>query len=260
MATYLKFYSLKKLPFDLRPGTGPVLATRPVRDALAWAQSQLDDDHGILCVSSAAGVGRTSLARVLPGALAATSHVALIVDPTLPWADLERAVAAQLCFPDLSRTSLVGARTLGQRVTIVIDAAERAAVEVLEQLDVLLDLRGPARERLVQVVLLARSASDLAAEHPFWPWLELRRAVVRELDPISPDEIHGYIRKRLAHAGHVRDSLFSESASLVVHRHSQGVPRQVNQVCDTVLREALRRCSRRIDGRLVDDALAAPTP
>jgi type II secretory pathway predicted ATPase ExeA len=259
MATYLKFYSLKKLPFDLRPGTGPVLATRPVRDALAWVQSQLADDHGVLCVSGAAGVGRTSLSRALPGALAATSHVARIADPTLPWEDLNRAIATQLCFPSLSRGSLVEARTLGQRVTLVIDTAERAPAEVLDHLDALLYLRGPVRERLIQVVLLARAERELAPEHPFWPWLELRRPVVRELDPISPDEIHGYIRKRLESAGRLCDSLFTESASLVVHRHSRGVPRQVNHVCDAVLREALRRCARRIDGGLVDDALAATT-
>lgn len=255
MSTYLKFYALTKPPFDVRPGKGPVLATRPICTALAWVREQLDEDRGILCVTGAPGVGRTSLARVLPGDLARDSHVARIVDPSRPWHQLEEDIRRQLCVPDLSRSSLVDARALGDRVVLIVDAVERASAGTLEHLDGLLDLRGPARERLVQAVVLARAEGDRSAGPELWQWLTARGAAVRDLDPISPEEIHRYIWKRLQHAGRVRDSLFTEAASLVVHRHSHGVPRRVNYVCDAVLREALRRCTRRIDGGLVSDVM-----
>jgi hypothetical protein len=220
---------------------------------------QLEADRPILCVAGAPGIGRTSVARVLPGVLAAHSHVARIADPRHPWPELERTVAEQLCLPDLSRASLLAARTLGHRVVLVVDGAERAEPELLERLDSLLGLRGPARERLVQTVVLARASGE-ASEPRVWPWLRQRRAAVWELERISPEETHRYIRKRLKHAGRAHGSLFSETASRAVHGHSQGVPRQVNQVCDAVLRQGLRRCSRKIDADLVAEALAPTAP
>jgi len=255
MSTYLKFYALSKEPFDLRPGKGPVLATSPVRNALAWVREQVGEGHSISCVSGAAGVGRTALARVLPGSLADDCHVARIIDPTPEWKELGTSVVSQMCLPDLSRASLLDARAIGQRVVIIVDAAERASFDLLEQLDALMDIRGPAGERLVQTVLLARAEHEAAPRCPLWPWLAVRGAVVHELEPIPPAEIHRYIRRRLEAAGRVRDSLFTEAAALVVHRESRGIPRHINQVCDTVLQEALRRCKRRIDGSLVVDAL-----
>jgi type II secretory pathway predicted ATPase ExeA len=256
MSSYLDFYSLRKQPFDARPGRGPVLATRALRDALAWVVDHVESDHSLLCVSGVQGVGRSSLARVLPGRLASRCRVARIVDPKQPWPALRVAIADQLFLQSsLSRDALVGARSQGDRVVVVVDAAERAQPAFLERLDELLGMRGPAREQLVQIVLLARDPQ--AGPEPLWIWLEARRGLVHELDRISPNEIHGYIRKRLETAGRRPGELFSEAASRVVHRHSEGIPARVNLVCDVVLEEAARRAAPRVDARLVDETMGS---
>ena len=64
MPSYLDFYELKEAPFDAQPGKGPVLATQPLRDTLAWVSKRIDADDSILCVSGVPGVGRSSVARV----------------------------------------------------------------------------------------------------------------------------------------------------------------------------------------------------
>lgn len=259
MTTYLEFYELMKAPFEVRPGKGPVLATRPLRDALDWVTERLEADDPILCVSGAPGIGRSSLARVLPGSLAAWCRAARILSPLRAWEEIQKQISRQLLLDaELSTASLVDARSLGQRLVLVVDSAERADDEFLDHLDGLLDRRGPARERLVQVVLLGRDARySRALEPSLWRWLEARQGLIHELEPISPREIHRYIRKRLENAGSARGELFSESASLVVHRYTQGVPRRVNHTCDVVLREGLRRCTRQVDARLAADAIEA---
>ncbi len=256
MPSYLDFYELKEPPFDAQPGKGPVLATQPLRDTLAWVSKRIDADDSILCVSGVPGVGRSSVARVLPGTLACHCRIARLMDPRRPWPELRVALADQLLLDGaLCPDSLLRARSQGQRVVVMIDAAELAEVAFLDHLDELLDLRGPARERLVQAVLFAQlPRGDLKS--PVWKWLQERPARTRELDPISRDEIHRYIRKRLEQAGRPTGPLFTETAALVVHRHTWGVPRQVNEACDVVLQAALRRSTSRIDGRLVADALA----
>jgi len=258
MPTYLDYYELRKAPFDQRPGRGPVLATRPLRDTLTWVTDRVEAGAHVLCVRGAPGAGRSSVARVLPGRLAPTARVARVVDPRRPWPEIRISIADQL-FLDaaLGRDSLVTARAQGDRVVLVIDAAERADEAFFGHLDELLELRGPARERLVQVVVFARAETDAGApEAPVWRWLERSLAISRELEPIAPTEIHGYIRKRLENAGLPKRELFTESASLVVYRHTRGVPSRINVVCDIVLREGLKRETAEVDAQLVADTMA----
>lgn len=256
MQSVRDFYSFERDPFDARPGRGPVLGTRALREALSWVASHLEGDHSLLCVGGAEGAGRSSLARVLPGRLAGACRVARLVDPTRSWTELRLTIAHQL-FLDaaLSRDALVGARSQGDRMVILVDAAERASHELLKQLDELLAMRGPAWEQLVQIVLLARESAG--ARDPVWRWIEERRVPVHRLEPIEPDEIHGYIRKRLESAGRRPGDLFSEAAALVIHRHSAGNPRRVNLVCDAALQAAARLGARRVDARLVDDSMGS---
>ncbi len=256
MPTYLDFYGLHKAPFDVRPGRGPVLATQALRDGLEWVIDHVESDHALLCVSGVDGVGRSSLARILPGRLASHCRVARIMDPGRPWPELRVAIADQLVLDQaLTANALVSARCQGDRIVVVVDAAEVADFELLKHLDELLDMRGPARERLVQVVLLARDPGH--GHEPLWPWLEDRGGLVHRLDPLSPREIPGYIQKRVETAGRKPGDLFTKTAALVIHRHSQGVPRRVNLVCDVVLEEAARRLARRIDARLVDETMGS---
>jgi general secretion pathway protein A len=255
MSSYLDFYDLKEPPFEGQPGRGPVLATRPLRDALAWVGERIDADDSILCVSGVPGVGRTSVARVLPGTLTPECRIARIQDPARQWAELRVALADQLSLDGaLGKDTLLAARMQGYRLVVVVDAAELSDAVFLEHLDEILDLRGPARERLVQAVLFAQvPRGDLKS--PVWKWLQERPARTRELEPISLDEIHRYIRKRLEHAARATGPVFTETAAMVVHRHTRGIPRKVNEACDAVLEAAVRCAARQVDGRLVADAL-----
>lgn len=257
MSSHLEFYALKRPPFDVRPGAGPVLATRPLRDTLDWVVRRIEADVPVLCITGAAGIGRSSVARVLPGRLASHCRVARLKDPRRSWPELRLSIADQLVLDQgLCRDSLLAARSQGDRVVLVVDAAERAPVELLAHLDELLDLRGPARERLVQAVVFARTVGESdPVSAPVWKWLVERRAHCREHGPLSPSEIHGYVRKRIERAG-CRVPLFSETACLVVHRHTRGVPRRVNEVCDALLREGERHGVRHIDASTAARAVA----
>ena len=254
MPRYLDFYALRKAPFDVRPGRGPVLATRALREGLAWITEHVEGEHTLLCVHGIAGVGLSSLGRVLPGHLASHCRTARVSDVTREWSEIEVDLAEQLFLASsLSRDTLVGARSQGDRVVIIVDGAERASEELLVHLDDLMELRGPALEQLVQIVLLSRSPGP--RQEPLWTWLGKRRGLVHELDRISPDEIHGYIRKRLQAAGADKSELFSRAASRVVHRHSEGIPERVNRVCDVVLDAAWKRSAVRVDAGLVDETM-----
>ncbi len=211
----------------------------------------------LLCITGDAGIGRSSAARVLPGRLASHCRVARLKDPCRSWAELRLSIADQLVLDrGLCRDSLLAARRHGDRVVLVLDAAERAPVELL-----LAPRRaaGSARAR----PRAAGAGGGLRAHRgwgrprvaPLWKWLVERRALCRDHGPLSPGEIHGYVRKRIEHAGS-RAPIFSETACLVVHRHTRGVPRRVNEVCEALLREGQRRGARQIDARIAAQTVA----
>ena len=56
--------------------------------------------------------------------------------------------------------------------------------------------------------------------------------------PMSKDEVEQYIAHRLQVAGGEPQVGFTSDAIALVHRHSRGVPRAVNLLCDRALEEA----------------------
>jgi general secretion pathway protein A len=65
--------------------------------------------------------------------------------------------------------------------------------------------------------------------------LNQRITVRYHLDPIRRDEVEAYILHRLQIAGSNGRPSFTNAAYRAVHRHSRGVPRLINAVCDKAL-------------------------
>jgi general secretion pathway protein A len=55
------------------------------------------------------------------------------------------------------------------------------------------------------------------------------------LRPLSLAETHSYVAERLQAAGLVGPSPFSEKSIELLNLYSQGVPRLINQICDSAL-------------------------
>ncbi len=65
--------------------------------------------------------------------------------------------------------------------------------------------------------------------------LSQRITVRYHLDPIRKDEVEAYILHRLQVAGSNGRPSFTNSAYRAIYRHSRGVPRLINAVCDKAL-------------------------
>ncbi len=261
MSAYLKFFQLEKSPFDTRAQSALVLGTKALRSAFGEIEAGLDDGAPRICVDGKEGLGKTSLARALPKLLGESSRVVLILNPSLPWSTLRSAIVKQLDLAEgnLSRKTLMRARSEGRRLVIVVDQAERISSESLEHLDILLGYKNDDDQQLLHCVLLA-NLQAAASQHneqgeqtPLLWWLDKLNTLQLEFQPVPPDGVSSYVIKHLKRAGWKRGQIFTPEALQTIHRLTGGVPREMSDLCERALELAAEEETDCIDAQLVED-------
>ena len=255
MSAYLKFFQLECSPFDTGPQSSVVLGTRALRDAYAQIEAGIREQAPRICVDGGAGLGKTSLARAMPKLLRDQARVVLLLNPALSWSTLRAAIIRQLDLEGgiLSRTTLLERRNDGQRLVVVIDAAEKISGESLEHLDILLAYRTDDDEQLIHCVLLANlEQARQMGDCPLLWWLDSLNTLQLEFAPIPVGGVRSYIVKHLKRAGWTGGDLFNAEAARAIHRITGGVPRSVSELCERVLTEAAEQSIERIDAAFVE--------
>jgi general secretion pathway protein A len=91
------------------------------------------------------------------------------------------------------------------------------------------------------LVLMGPGKLHELLEEPGLEPLKQRIRSRQRLDPMTPDEVEQYLRHRVAYAGGDFDRIFAPGAAAIVHCFSAGIPRLINNVCETALTVAARR-------------------
>jgi len=73
---------------------------------------------------------------------------------------------------------------------------------------------------------------------------------------LTAEETGEYIRHRVRVAGCARQDLFDEAAIQIIHESSRGVPRLINQICDTALVYGFADQRARIDADMTREVVA----
>ncbi len=119
-------------------------------------------------------------------------------------------------------------------VVLLIDEAQDMTPDLLEQVRLLSNLETDDR-KLLQIVLVGQPELRTMLDSDRLRQLSQRITVRYHIDPIRKDEVEAYIIHRLQVAGSNGRPSFTTAAYRVVHRHSRGVPRLINAVCDKTL-------------------------
>jgi MSHA biogenesis protein MshM len=112
-------------------------------------------------------------------------------------------------------------------VVLCLDEAQAMPIETLEALRLLTNLETEKR-KLLQVVLFGQPELDEKLEGESVRQLKQRVTFHYRLEGLGPDEVDRYIMHRLRVAGYRENRLFTRSATRLVQRWSNGVPRLVN--------------------------------
>ena len=119
---------------------------------------------------------------------------------------------------------------------LILDEAHHLSADILEEIRLLTNLE-TAREKLLQILLVGQPELDDILDSPTLRQLKQRIAHRAQLAPLDVNETKGYIEQRLRIAGASPngDSLFPQTAIASVYRHSHGIPRLINTICENAL-------------------------
>ena len=244
LKVYAEFYGLKELPFALTPDPRFIYFTPSHTEVMANLHYGIESGKGLVVVTGEVGTGKTTILRWMMQRLDRTVLVAYIFNPRLSVTDFYQHVAALLDVqkwetkPELLVSlgdALESRHSRGLRTVLIIDEAQGLSPNVLEEIRLLSNFESNTAKQL-QIVLTGQPELRDVLNNPDLRQLKQRvalRCVIKPLPNI--DETDRYITSRLLVSGAERTDIFSPDAIDYIYRCSEGIPRNINNLCDNAM-------------------------
>lgn len=242
---YEKTLNLESDPFKLSPSSRPCYEHKSFRRAVAYLHFALKRREGIVVLTGTPGTGKTSLLRQLTDTLV-DPEVTLgqIVCSSLDADDLLRAVAIRFDVePDgLKKSQLYESLAErfaamwehGRRAILLVDDAQGLTLDALEELRTLTNLQR-GENMLLQVFLAGQQSLMNTLRTPQLEQLHQRIVVACHLDPLSVDEVRGYVNHCLVMSGYEGEALLDSDVFQLIQGESSGIPRRINLIMSRLL-------------------------
>jgi general secretion pathway protein A len=262
---FLDFYGLREQPFGVTPDPNYLYLSRTHGEALGALEDGIKTDRGFMALIAEPGLGKTTLLYRLLDEFRDTARSVFLFQTQCDSREFFRYILSELGIKT-ARMNLVamhnklnevlfGEMLAGRRFVLVVDEAQDLEEPVLETIRLLSDFETP-HAKLLAIVL---SGQPLLAEklaQPALSQLKQRIAVVRCLEPLCAEETSCYVEHRLNVAGYSGGRLFEPEALALIHERSQGIPREINNLCFDALTLGEARKSLTITGEIAREALA----
>ena len=242
---YAEFYGLTAQPFQLTPDARFFFESTVHRQAMAYLVYGLHHAEGFIIITGEVGAGKTILVDNLLSTIDRNTFVTVkIVTTQLAGDDLLQMVAGGfgIAKEGLAKGSLLqrindfalAQHRNGKRVLLIIDEAQNLSFEALEELRMLSNIVFD-RTMALQSFLLGQPQFRAMLGSPRLEQLRQRVTAAYHLGPLSEAESRAYVEHRLRRADWKGDPGFTEDCFPLIHRHTGGVPRQINTLCSRLL-------------------------
>src|SRR5450755_1780984 len=264
---YKSFYKLKRNPFEITPDPVFLFPTIRHNEALASLYYGVTAHRGFVVLTGEVGTGKTLILRSLLELLQRRAVAfALIFNPSLSPLEFMRYIAGDfgLSVEGKAKDELIHAlndfllerHVKGLTTLLVVDEAHHLSAEILEEVRLLTNLE-TSQQKLLQIVLAGQPELDQKLDSYDLRQLKQRVALRCHLDSLSLEEIKKYVRRRLEISGAPAGSeIFSEAAVEAVFRHSRGIPRLVNTICENALLAGYAKNQPAIGTEIIDGVAA----
>ncbi len=260
---YKSFYNLQRNPFEITPDPSFLFPTTRHNEALASLYYGVTSHRGFVVLTGEVGTGKTLILRSLLGLLQRRDVAfALVFNPTLSAIEFLRYIAGDFGLPVAGKAKdelihvlngfLLQRHQRGLTTILVVDEAHQVSTEILEEIRLLTNLE-TAQQKLLQIVLAGQPELDQKLDSHELRQLKQRIALRCHLDALTMNETREYMGRRLKIAGAPAErQLFSVAAIEAVYRHSRGIPRLVNTICENALLSGYAKQAATITPEIID--------
>jgi type II secretory pathway predicted ATPase ExeA len=240
---YEKFYGLTEKPFALRPDARFLFLGKHHERALLLMEYGLENEASFLLITGEIGAGKTTLIRCLLDRMdekltvGLMSHTSRTSGRILQWVCLAFGLDVQgkddvVLYDDLTHF-LINVYARGKRAVLIVDAAQNLGSERLEELRLLSNLNAD-HDFLLQMIIVGQPELRALMQSSRLKQLAQRIGADYHIGGLSLGETIQYVQHRLTVAGGSED-IISLEAIRMAYASSRGIPRLINQLCDTAL-------------------------
>lgn len=274
---FLDYYGLKEQPFGVTPDPRYLYETPARQEALAGLVYGIETGRGFMALVGPPGTGKTTLLFELLDRLHDSARTAFLFQTQCNSRELFHYLLSDLgvdprgqnlaeMHTQLNEMLLAEAKA-GRHFVMIIDEAQDLEESTLETVRLLSNFE-TARAKLLQIILAGqpRLAEKLSSRG----LLQLRQriSILSHLEPFAAAEVSDYISHRLRVAGYQGPPLFTSEALAMIFSLSQGIPRDVNNLCFNALSLGYALEQKVIDQTLIEEVsrdlnlgpLVAPPP
>ncbi|HEY2120709.1 MAG TPA: AAA family ATPase [Candidatus Acidoferrum sp.] len=242
---FFTYFGLRENPFHVSPDPRFYYSTPSHDSAKNELLFGLQTQQGLLVLTGEAGTGKTTVLNTILESLEQQHFSTSYVFHSL----LETTELFEFILRDFGVTYtstrkghlvralydwLISRTTTNDLPVLIIDEAQSLSLETLDELRLLLNLETP-KGKLLQVILSGQSELDEKLRCPELRQLRQRVMFHCKLSVLSEDQTLSYVQSRLHAAGLTNAELFPVDTLHCIYKHSKGIPRLINLLCEHAL-------------------------
>ncbi len=241
---YKEFFGLEETPFTLTPDPRFLVFTPSYNEVLASLYYGLENAKGLIVLTGEVGTGKTTALRWILRRLDSSVLAAYIFNPRLSIDEFYHHVTQMLGITNWNNKAelltemgrvLEARHARGLRTVLIIDEAHELSDYVLEEIRLLMNFESDNAKHL-QIVLTGQPELRAKLNQPNLRQLKQRVALRCKMHALpNVDEIERYITERLLIAGSEQPNVFTPGAIDFIYQCSEGIPRQINNLCDNAM-------------------------
>ena len=261
----LQYFGFQRDPFGTAPDPRCLYPSHTHREAVASLEYGLLSNRGFTAMIAPPGMGKTTLLFRFLEKFRESARTAFVFDidsqcePREFVGHILRDIGiapAQSSYEmhEQLTGALITENRAGRKFVIVIDEAQNLSDAVLERVRLLTNFEA-SQGKLMHIVLSGQPQLANKLMQASLVQLRQRISTVCRLEPLSAEEVVGYIDYRLKQASYDGSPLFTEDALAMIAEASQGIPRNINNLCFNALSLCCALKNKKVDDGMVSEVI-----
>src|SRR5882724_11942651 len=256
---------MKGQPFGVTPDPRFLYLSEAHKEALASLYYGIEANRGFIGLIAQPGMGKTTMLFHMLETFRTSARIAFLFQTHCNSREFMRLLLAELgCEEDTQdlvrmydefNTRLLKIADEGNRLIVVVDEAQNLEPEVLETLRLLSNFE-TSKAKLMHIILAGQPALAQKLSSPGLSQLRQRVSIVQGLAPLPASEVKNYVQYRLKVAGHIGPPIFTDEAYECIAASTEGIPRNVNNLCFNTLSLACALRKKKVDVEMVKEVLS----